>query len=600
MSSDKKKKKPFKKGRGKRGEIKERLYPALKNTRDGQFYGYINEKGTWAIEPRFKSAYDFNGYGGAVVQDRQKFGIINTKGEFIVIPIYDNISDFKEMRAVFNIGGIMGVMNENGNILTKRKYEFISDYSEGRAIVGISSDNGDYKYGYIDLEGNDIIEPKFISANNFNEGVALVHEKDKPFTLIDENGKVIGTYHYEYVAQYGDGLMVFSKASDGPYGYLNSKGEVVIKPIYKEADGFKDKVAVVSEVDNYNGPYGLIDLSGNYIFQPIFSDIKILGEGMIALGMAISEDKFNSRSSYAIGDALGKKLTDFKYLVVGDYNDGLAYGSDNTNTFFINKAGNIVKSLPIVSGSGDMSVKGNIVYANIDYSPFYLDKSGKVIYKPNDVIFLSDEYSVKKVKYKPNINYLIYNPEVKGVIDKKVEGEINAKLAEISYFKPFEESGQPKDIIIKQDDVLGYDYYGNFEVRYFKKDLLILDITGYYYPLGAAHGMPTKKTPSIDLVTGRFYTIGDLFMGGVYWLGELNKIIQKMIDTDKQYDYVFKDSFKSIKFDQDFYVDDDNLYIYFPPYDIGPYSAGFITFKIPFSEIQGMINKNGDFYKSFK
>ena len=124
-------------------------------------------------------------------------------------------------------------------------------------------------------------------------------------------------------------------------------------------------------------------------------------------------------------------------------------------------------------------------------------------------------------------------------------------------------------------------------------------MTGYYYPFGAAHGMPNKKTPNIDLETGEFYTLADLFMGGVYWTGELNKIIENMIATDPQYEILFEDGFKGIKEDQDFYVDKNNLYIYFPPYEIAPYAAGFVTFKIPFTEIEGMINKEGNFYKSF-
>lgn len=107
------------------------------------------------------------------------------------------------------------------------------------------------------------------------------------------------------------------------------------------------------------------------------------------------------------------------------------------------------------------------------------------------------------------------------------------------------------------------------------------------------------KTPSIDLVTGKFYTLGNLFMGGVNWVDELDKIIKRMIETDPQYDYVFKDAFKGIKMDQDFYIDGNHLYLYFMPYDIGPYAAGFITFKILFSEVQGMIDKSGDFYKTF-
>ena len=44
-------------------------------------------------------------------------------------------------------------------------------------------------------------------------------------------------------------------------------------------------------------------------------------------------------------------------------------------------------------------------------------------------------------------------------------------------------------------------------------------------------------------------------------------------------------------------MDKNNLYL-FPPYEIAPY-AGFVTFKIPFTEIEGMINKEGNFYKSF-
>ncbi|KFX56623.1 DUF3298 domain-containing protein [Clostridium botulinum] len=582
-----------------KSRIEKKLYPALKNTIKGDVYGYIDEKGNLIIEPKFTRAYDFNKYGLAIVEENDKWGLINVKGEYVIKPIYDNINEFNEMRAIFNIKDYMGVLNEKGTVITKKKYNFISDYKDGRAVIAVSSDNGEYIYGYIDLYGKEIVSPKYSEANDFNNGVALVKSQEKSYSLINRSGQVLATYNYEYVAQYGDGLIVFANSYDGPFGFMDINGKEVIKPIYKQAQGFKNKVAIVTEDDSYVGPYGVIDLNGRYIFQPIFSDVKILGEDRLALGMSIGEDKYLTRYIYAIGDTKGNKLTDFIYLVVGDYKDGLAYASDNENTFFIDKLGNEVKSLPIVSGSGELSIKNDLVYANIDYSPYYLDKSGKVIYKPNNVINLNKNYSVMKNRYKPNINYLIYNPVINGVKNRSIQDEINIKLKEMSYFKPYGEDGKPKDAVISKDDVLTYDYYGNFSVKYFKKNLLILDLMGYYYPIGAAHGMPTIKTPSIDLVTGKFYTIGDLFMGGVNWLGELNKIIQKMINSDPQYEYVNKNAFKSIRIDQDFYIDGDNLYIYFPPYEIGPYAAGFITFKIPFSEISGMINKNGAFYLSF-
>lgn len=577
-----------------------KLYPALINKMNGKLYGYVNVKGEWIIKPKYKNAYNFTDKNVAIIEENNKYGLIDNTGKYIIYPKFDSISNFKENRAVFNLDNFMGVIDEKGKVINENKYQFISDYNEGRAIVGISLEGGFYSYGYIDLKGNEIIKPKYQSASQFNEGFSIVKIKDNEYALINLNGEIESTYKYNTVFEYGNGLMVFSKDLQGPYGYIDKKGNVVIQPIYEVAEGFKDNVAIVSEGNDFNGPYGLIDLKGEYILKPIYDDIKILGEEMISLGKSIGEDKFVNRKIYAIGTTKGKILTDFIYLQVGEYKDNISYASDEEYIFFIDKSGKRIENLPIVKGSGQLSIENNIIYSYIDYEPYYLYKSGKIMYKPSEVIKLNKKYFVVNMKYKPNINYLIYYPKVEGVKNKKVEKKINLKLKEMSYFKPYGESDDNnKNTVITKNDILNYDYYGDFSIKFFKKDLLILDMTGYYYPIGAAHGMPSKKTPSINLITGKFYTIGDLFMGGVYWLGEINKIIEKIIATNKDYDYVFKEDFKGIKFNQDFYIDKDNLYIYFSPYEIGPYSAGFITFKIPFSEIQGMINKNGEFYKSF-
>lgn len=580
-------------------KLEPKLFPALKNTSNGSFYGYINLAGKMIIYPKFSRAYDFNSENLAIVYYNNKAGLINTEGEFVLTPIYDEINDFKEMRAIFNMDNYMGVMNEKGKILTKKKYSFISDYSNEMALVSNISSDYSSKYGYIDMDGNEVISPQYLSADNFKEDSALVKLNNNLYALIDKKGHVVQSYNYPYVALYGDGLMVFSNTLEGPYGFINKKGNVVIKPTFTEAQGFKNNMAIVSESSDFNGPYGVIDLTGKYIFQPLFSDIKILGEDRVALGMGIGEDKYAQRSIYAIGDNKGNILSPFIYLEVGNFENGLSYVSDNEYTFFIDKSGSQVRSLPSVTGSGTLSLKNNIIYANIDYSPYYLDKAGKIIYKPNDVIPLSQNYSVLKEKYKPNINYLIYYPSIYGMKNRKSQNSVNIKFKKMSYFIPYGKDGNPQDSLISKTDVLDYDYTGNFDIQYYKKDLLILNMMGYYYPLGAAHGMPSMKTPSIDLVTGKFYTLGDLFMGGVYWTSELDKIIEKIIETDPEYSYVFKGSFKGINMNQDFYVDDNNLYIYFPPYEIGPYSAGFITFKIPFAQINNMINKKGDFYNSF-
>ena len=585
--------------KAKKRRCSKQLYPALKNTKNGAIYGYINNKGEYVIEPKFEGAYDFNENCVAIVIKDYKFGVIDLLGEYKIYTIYDSISNFRESRAVYSKDGSMGIIDEDGNVITKKEYGIVGEFHDHRAVVG-DSKSGNYKYGYIDREGKELIHLKFERADDFKDDIALVKVKDNEYSLIDKEGKVLNSYKHYLVSQYGDGLMMFSEKIDGPYGYIDIEGNEIITPRFTSTSEFVDGIAIVSVEENYNGPYGVINKKGEYVLTPIFSEIRYLGENRLALGMPIGkplgDDKFIAPSIFAIGDTNGNILTQFKYYAVGNYDKGVTYASNNTSTFFIDKNGKVINTLPKVKGSGELMIKDDIIYANIDYSPYYLTRSGKLIYKPNDEIILDYVYSVIKEKYKPNFSFLIYIPQIKGIKNRKVEKKVNSKLKTLSYFKPFAEDQISHSI--NENDVLDYSYYGTFEVTFFKKNILILSLTGYYYPLGAAHGLSSKITPVINLDTGEFYSLEDLFNPNSDWKNRLDSIIQKMIDKEPQYEYVYKDGFKGIDEGQNFYIDDNNLYIYFQPYDIGPYAAGFIIFKIPFSLIQDiMVNKNIDINK---
>lgn len=585
--------------KAKKRRCSKQLYPALKNTKNGAIYGYINNKGEYVIEPKFEGAYDFNENCVAIVIKDNKYGVIDLLGEYKIYTIYDSISNFRESRAVYSKDGSMGIIDEDGNVITKKEYGIVGEFHDHRAVVG-DSKSGNYKYGYIDREGKELIHLKFERADDFKDDIALVKVKDNEYSLIDKEGKVLNSYKHYLVSQYGDGLMMFSEKIDGPYGYIDIEGNEIITPRFTSTSEFVDGIAIVSVEENYNGPYGVINKKGEYVLTPIFSEIRYLGENRLALGMPIGkplgDDKFIAPSIFAIGDTNGNILTQFKYYAVGNYDKGVTYASNNTSTFFIDKNGKVINTLPKVKGSGELMIKDDIIYANIDYSPYYLTRSGKLIYKPNYEIILDYVYSVIKEKYKPNFSFLIYIPQIKGIKNRKVEKKVNSKLKTLSYFKPFAEDQISHSI--NENDVLDYSYYGTFEVTFFKKNILILSLTGYYYPLGAAHGLSSKITPVINLDTGEFYSLEDLFNPNSDWKNRLDSIIQKMIDKEPQYEYVYKDGFKGIDEGQNFYIDDNNLYIYFQPYDIGPYAAGFIIFKIPFSLIQDiMVNKNIDINK---
>jgi len=118
-------------------------------------------------------------------------------------------------------------------------------------------------WGYIDLEGNLIIPYKFIYAEEFSEGLALVFEecsdlKKAHSHYIDSKGNVIidltnseegskfdmwGTFEYEKGKfNFYDGMACFVN-SENKWGFINKEGEFAIPCQYDEAGIFSESVA---------------------------------------------------------------------------------------------------------------------------------------------------------------------------------------------------------------------------------------------------------------------------------------------------------------------------------------------------------------------
>lgn len=572
------------------------LYPAIKITIDGNKYGYINKEGKEIIPFKFMNAYNFNQYGLAIITEEGGYGIINSEGTYIVNAEYSLTNPYSEGRSIYVENTSMGILDEKGNKLNNVLYDYIGNYKNGYAVMGKIYKNN-CRYGYLNLNGDVAYEAKYIEASDFNENYALVKIKDMEYSLIDTKGNIINTYNYEYVGSYGNDLMVFSILLGGPYGYISRDGKIVIQPIYSYAKEFIDGISIVSTSDEID-KYGVIDKLGHPIYGEIYSDIKYLGEGRLALGLPIGKTKLQSRIIYAVGDDKGIILTKFKFFKVNNFLDGIASVSDSRKTFFINKDGKELNNLPSFLGSGELYLLGDIVQAYVDYYIYYLDKNNKIIYGPNKKIKLNEVYSISIEKYRPNINYLIYMPTIYGMNNKEAQNQLNIELMKLSIFNPPDDDIYvQKQFIITDKEILPYSYYGNFKILFYKGNLLVLDLIGYYSKLNEDSVFQVRKTLIINLITGKLHEIKDLFTDGSKWNVSINKIISQMIKEDPQYEFIFPHSFKGIDKNQDFYIDNKNLYIYYHPGEIAPKAAGFVAFTIPFKTIEKVMNKDGELYK---
>lgn len=564
------------------------LHAAPVKTVKGTKYGYIDHRGKFVIEPKFHYARDFQDNGLAVVEVGNRSGIIDSTGKYVVVPKYESISDFSQGRAAVIDNGKFKVIDESGKEFAIRGYNFIGNYKNGRALFGNDIKPGGYRYGYLDLQGREVIPAKFETANDFQEGKAVVKLKDNQFALINISGRVLKTYNYANVGNLGEGLLPIQPTADSKFGYINENGAIVIKPQFIFAQPFKQGRAVVNIAEDFRNKTGLIDRNGSFVINPIYNDINLLGEGRAAVGKAVDEEKPYLGSKYAIADINGTLLTDFIYNSISSYKNGIASTTNNKNTFFIDKMGKLIRNLPIVNGSGTLNVEGNLIKAFVDNRTAYYSKASKLIWEQNKLIPLNNLYKIREEKFKPNRDYLVYYPQLEGMRNKQTQNSVNAKLRELSLIKP-----------VKPDVQLESSYNGDFSVEFFRKNLLVLELDAYDFTFGAAHGMPSRVYPHVDLISGELYGLKDLFKTGSDYVKVLSDIIGEQIKTNPEYDYVFPDTYKGMRADQPFYVDENTLYIYFVPYEIAPFAAGFPTFKIPYKDIMSIVDTNKEFWKSF-
>lgn len=160
----------------------------------GGKWGYINQQGNMTIRPSYEEASPFI-LGLAKVKKDNKYWYINPAGEVIkeVGINYTNFPEFKEGMAAIYAKGKYGFINEKMEVVVEPRYDIYKDFNEGFAVVGEQmSGSYDSAYGFIDKEGNWLVEPSFTDAECFKKDMAKVWLSGK-MGYINRNG----TYVYK-------------------------------------------------------------------------------------------------------------------------------------------------------------------------------------------------------------------------------------------------------------------------------------------------------------------------------------------------------------------------------------------------------------------
>lgn len=181
----------------------------------------------------------------------------------------------------------------------------------------------------------------------------------------------------------------------------------------------------------------------------------------------------------------------------------------------------------------------------------------------------------------PNGVLKIDYPVVAGLADASVQQKINAAIWE-QVNRLITEQGYYTDNITTMQ--------GWYEIKSNERGILSLTLGNYAYHYHAAHGLTVNRSLTFDVNTGRQYKLSELFKPGSDYVGVLSGIVAAQI---KEREIITLEEFKAISPEQDFYIADKSLVLYFQLYELTPYAYGFPYFPISVYDLQDIIDEDG-------
>ncbi|WP_308575635.1 WG repeat-containing protein [uncultured Fusobacterium sp.] len=260
---------------------------------------------------------------------------------------------------------------------------------------GLARAKKDGKYGYIDDNGKVIIPFEYEYAEDFNEGLAIVWKGYKLLVddyfkcgYIDKTGKEVISIKYDDVEKFKNGIAKVTENRES--FFINKMGEISFK--YDKANDFSEGLAAVEKA----GKWGYIDRTRKEVIPFKYDEANDFSEGLAAI---------EKNGKYGYIDKTGKVIIPFKYDRANDFSEGLAAIEKDRKWGYIDKIGKVI--IPFEYDEANDFSEGLAVIEK-DRKWGYIDKIGKIqfyidIYDPsyNSVGFMG--------KFNEGLAYLDYD-----------------------------------------------------------------------------------------------------------------------------------------------------------------------------------------------
>lgn len=471
------------------------------------------------------------------------------------------------------------------------------------AIHMISRDD-DYNFIIIDMNGDPVLDQTFTYGEYLPGTSYASMTTDDAYVLIDlrdlslfpaQDKNTLDVIIADQV--YQSDLVPFMDTETNLYGYKKDD-QVLVPPTYRSAGHFIDGYAVVFEGLPYDGEASIIDQN----FMPLYSNpLSILSFGHGFFGQVYDFDfgvYSNWYNKFILIDAQGHAITEdllFEARVISE--DTLLVG-DHVNRWYIDSKGNKLstessdlENLPLsdaVYWTGDYYLSVGDPY-NYDGLGLF-DAEGHLLYSTRSnnlpvIDPLSDDISLTHQIVIQEKFTTITIPQISSTLQPKLFDTFNQQMMTdyVDHYEPV-----TVDMVSNETETsFDAEVHGH---------ILDLTFSYYWYGFGAAHPNHAQSTIHLDLTNGLTYTAGDLSLTKENFYTHITDMVRaqaQATDPEAYWDIA------EIVVDENtqYRHAPDGLIFYYSPYEISAYAYGYPEFLIPYEDLEGFLNVDGDYYQ---
>lgn len=260
------------------------------------------------------------------------------------VPVKDAPAEGKEKLSATNLPGKYGFVDIEGKQVIPCQWDYAQEFRHGMARV----QKGE-KYGFINVKGEIVVPCVWDDVGAFyGSGDRTEVEKGGKWGAIDGSGKLVVSCLWDSIGDFSDKLTM---VKDGDLiGFIDFDGVVLQAPQWTEMNRYRGCDAVSVEKD---GKWGIVGSDGKLVSAPRWDSVSVYEGKMFKV-----EEKTEAGSKYSLLDAGGK-------VIVADLDEVEVYSYPSRYDYFNPFGGAYTPPsiLQIRKGSkwGYVSIEGKLI-----------------------------------------------------------------------------------------------------------------------------------------------------------------------------------------------------------------------------------------------